>query len=244
MTIDWWTLGLQTINAVVLIWFLGRFFFKPVSAIITERREAAQAELDRAAQAVATAEAERQAVQSDREAFAAVRTSLLEDARAEAKVERERLMKLAEEEAQSLRSDAEVRLKRQRADAQAALLEDASDLAVGIAQRLVSRLPEAALVGPFVEGLAGAVGALPAGVQEAIGRDGPALVRAPRTLSDTERQRIQEALSAALGRPLNLRVEVAPDLIAGLELEAATASVRNHFAADLSRIKAELITHG
>ena len=34
MTIDWWTLGLQAVNVAVLIWLLGRFFWKPVAAMI------------------------------------------------------------------------------------------------------------------------------------------------------------------------------------------------------------------
>ncbi|MEY8880833.1 hypothetical protein [Donghicola sp. XS_ASV15] len=243
MTIDLWTLGLQTINALVLIWFLGRFFFKPVSAIIAERRAAAQAELDHAAQAAASAKAERQAAQSDRAAFASMRASLLEEARAEAKAERNKLLDLAQEEAQSLRHETEASLKRLRADAQAGLAGDASDLAVEIAQRLLARLPDVTLVGPFVEGLVAAVGALPTAVQEALGRDGPALLRVPRALTDAEHEAVQAAFSGALGRPVQMRVEVYPDLIAGLELEAETATVRNHFAADLSRIKAELAAH-
>ena len=28
MTIDWWTLGLQTINVAILVWLLKRFFWR------------------------------------------------------------------------------------------------------------------------------------------------------------------------------------------------------------------------
>ena len=38
MTIDWWTLGIQTVNVVILIWLLGRFFWRPVAAMIEQRR--------------------------------------------------------------------------------------------------------------------------------------------------------------------------------------------------------------
>jgi len=41
MHIDWWTLGLQTVNAVILIWFLARFLFRPVADAIAGRQEAA-----------------------------------------------------------------------------------------------------------------------------------------------------------------------------------------------------------
>ena len=41
MKIDWWTLGLQAVNVLILVWLLSRFLFKPVAAIIAERQQAA-----------------------------------------------------------------------------------------------------------------------------------------------------------------------------------------------------------
>ena len=41
MRIDWWTLALQTVNVLILIWILSRFLFRPIMAIIEERRAAA-----------------------------------------------------------------------------------------------------------------------------------------------------------------------------------------------------------
>jgi F-type H+-transporting ATPase subunit b len=31
VTIDWWTLGLQAVNVLILIWLLGYFFWRPVA---------------------------------------------------------------------------------------------------------------------------------------------------------------------------------------------------------------------
>ena len=41
MQIDWWTLGLQTVNALVLIWLLAHFLFRPVVDAIATRQKAA-----------------------------------------------------------------------------------------------------------------------------------------------------------------------------------------------------------
>ena len=38
MRFDWTTLLLQTVNLLVLVWLLQRFLFRPVMAIIAERR--------------------------------------------------------------------------------------------------------------------------------------------------------------------------------------------------------------
>ena len=49
MTIDWWTLGFQTVNVVILVWLLGRFFWRPVAGMIAQRRAAAEQTLAEAA---------------------------------------------------------------------------------------------------------------------------------------------------------------------------------------------------
>ncbi len=49
MRIDWSTLALQTINALVLIWLLARFLFRPVAGIIAERQKAARTPTRRSA---------------------------------------------------------------------------------------------------------------------------------------------------------------------------------------------------
>ena len=38
MTIDWWTLGIQTVNVVILVWLLGRFFWRPLAAMNRRRQ--------------------------------------------------------------------------------------------------------------------------------------------------------------------------------------------------------------
>ncbi len=42
MTIDWWTLGIQAVNVIILVWLLARFFWRPVAAMIEQRRATAQ----------------------------------------------------------------------------------------------------------------------------------------------------------------------------------------------------------
>ena len=38
MTINWWTLGIQTVNVAILVWLLGKFFWHPLTAMIEQRR--------------------------------------------------------------------------------------------------------------------------------------------------------------------------------------------------------------
>ncbi len=42
MKIDWWTLGIQTVNVAILVWLLKRFFWRPVATMIAQRRTTTQ----------------------------------------------------------------------------------------------------------------------------------------------------------------------------------------------------------
>jgi len=136
--------------------------------------------------------------------------------------------------------DARARLAAAHEDA-----DRASRLAVDIAARLLARVPAEARVSAFIDDLAAGVAALPEAAREGLAEgDGLLAIKAPRALTDAEAQALRDRLAAVLGRPVRLAVEVDPALIAGLELEAPHAVVRNTFRADLDRILKELTRHG
>src|SRR5476651_2521037 len=94
MTIDWWTLGIQTVNVVILVWLLGRFFWRPVAFMIEQRRATAEriladAEAKRIEATAALAEIER-----TRAGFAQEREAIL--AAAHEVAERARVARLEE----------------------------------------------------------------------------------------------------------------------------------------------------
>ena len=69
MQIDWWTLGLQAVNVLILIWCLTHFLFRPVAAMVARR----QAEIGRL---MTEAEAAKAASLSEHAAAAAETTRL------------------------------------------------------------------------------------------------------------------------------------------------------------------------
>lgn len=241
MTLDWWTLALQTVNVVVLVWLLGRFLFRPIAAIIAERQKAVQAGLDAAETARHEAEATQAKAQAEIDAMAQKRAEMVKQARAEAEAEKARLLEEARASAQKVRAEAEADWKHQRAAMEHALAGEAAALAVDIAARLFERLPDSARIEGFGDGLVTAVADLPEATRAGIGADGaPVHLRAARDLTAPERDAIAEGLGEVLGRRVDLVVDPDPDLIAGFELIAPHAVVRNDLRADLGQIKAEL----
>ncbi len=243
MQLDWWTLLLQTVNVLILLWILSRFLFRPVAKIIAERQAAAKAEFQRAKDEHAKAEAEREALRKQAEDAAAKRAEILTRAEEEAKAQREALLQAANAEAEAARDATRGELERMRAGQTQALSDAASALAIDISARLLERLPDEARITGFIRGLAAAVADLPETTREGVGSGGPVPLRAARALSAEETALVTTRLGEAVGHPVDLAISVDESLLAGLELDAPKAVVRNHLRADLDRIRQELCRH-
>ncbi|HLN07638.1 MAG TPA: ATPase [Xanthobacteraceae bacterium] len=241
MTIDWWTLGIQTVNVVILVWLLQRYFWRPVAAMIEQRRAAAQraladAEATRRQAAVALGE-----IEQTRAGFAAERETILAAAHAEA--ERTRSARLAEaaKEAASLEAAATAALEKERQAAVAAWAERSSRLAVDIAGRLAARLDGAAVRASFLEWLVQEIRTLPRAVRDAELASGAALEAISATpLDPADQERCRVLIGEALGAHPQIAFRTDPGLIAGLELRGPRLVVSNSWRADLTRILADL----
>jgi F-type H+-transporting ATPase subunit b len=244
MHIDWWTLALQTVNALVLVWLLARFLFKPVAKIVAERQQAAAAMIADAAKANADTLAQRQKAADEAARTAQQRGDVLSAASAEAANLKSSLEDAAHADAEHLRAAAQADIAQARQAAALADADRASRLALAIAAKLLERLPQQARIAGFIDGLATELAKLPQSTRAELGNDGSEVrLIAPRPLRADELAACRIELSRVLGRDLALQIMVDPAIIAGLELEARHAIVRNSFRADLARLQTELLVH-
>ncbi|SEC13362.1 ATP synthase F0 subcomplex B subunit [Burkholderia sp. WP9] len=242
MRIDWWTLALQTINALVLIWLLARFLFRPVAGIIAERQKAARALIADAEAAKLAAIQERDKAAHETQQLAAAHGEAMKTVAVEAAAQKQALLSAAQADADALRAAAKGEAAGARAEQDKLASERASRLAVDIAAKLLDRLPESVRVSGFIDGLAEGIAQLPETARAALWGDGavPTLA-APRVLSEREQQQCRTMLATCLKRDAPVNFEVDPHLIAGLELRSPHAVVRNSFGAELVRIKEALL---
>jgi F-type H+-transporting ATPase subunit b len=244
MHIDWWTLGLQTANVSILIWLLARFLFRPVARIVAERQQAAAALMSDAAAAKTAALGEQQKASAETARLVQERAGILAAAKTEADQLKASLDSAARADGERLRIAAQAEIAAARHDAAQADADRASVFALDIATRLLDRLPGHARIAGFADGLATELGKLPADTLAQLGLDGaPLKLIAPRALDPDELQTCHSVLTRALSREASLEVVVDPALIAGLELEAPHAIVRNSFRNDLTQLKARLLAH-
>lgn len=243
MTLSWWTLGLQTVNVVILIWLLGRFFWRPVAAMIEQRRATAQrivaeAEAKRSEATTALAEIER-----TRAGFARERETIMAEAHEAS--ERERTTRLAEAEKQvrALEDAMKTTIAREKQAVDKAWAERASRLAVDIAERLAARLDGPAVRAAFLDWLVKEIRALPTSARQAAAAEGVTLEATSATaLLPADQDRYREQIGAAFGVHPQIVFKADSALIAGLELQGPHFVVSNSWRADLTKILSGL-TH-
>ena len=102
MLIDWFTVGAQALNFLILVWLLKRFLYKPILDAIDAREKRIAAELADAAAKEAEAKKERDEFQHKNEEFDQQRAALLSKATDEANAERQRLLDEARRAADAL----------------------------------------------------------------------------------------------------------------------------------------------
>lgn len=243
MHIDWWTLALQTINALVLIWLLGRFLFRPVAKMVDERRLAAARIMEQADAARGEAVKARDDAVAQAADLAAQRGHALDAIHDEATTLRGTLEQDARADADRIRATASADVEATRRAQILAGERQACLLAIDIAGKLLDRLPAASRIDGFVEGLTAEIGRLPPATLSGLGAAGDSCrLLTPRALSNDEVLAIHDALKRVLGRDLPLDIVVEPALIAGLELDTPHAAVRNSWRADLDHLKTDLLS--
>lgn len=242
MKIDWWTLGLQAINVLVLLWVLQRFLFKPVQAMIARRQQATQQLMADAAAAKRHAEEERAALDAHRQELAAGREKVLQAARAEAQQARDALLLQAGQDVQQRRAVAAAVLQRERAEALGELRTKAVGLAGDMARHLLERIPPTTWSLRFVEGACDQLTSLGSAEQAMLREDAqrPVEVVSAEALDEPARATVRGALGRVFGREPSIAFHVDPTLIAGVELRLPHRVIRNHWAADLEHVREQL----
>src|SRR5664279_4341700 len=102
MLIDWFTVGAQTLNFLILVWLMRRYLYKPILHAIDTREKRIATELADADAKEAEARKERDEFQRKNEDLDHQRAELLRKATDDANTERQRLLSEARQAADAL----------------------------------------------------------------------------------------------------------------------------------------------
>jgi F-type H+-transporting ATPase subunit b len=230
MRFDLWTMALQTVNVLILIWLLQRFLFKPVLGLIARRRDEIEQSFEEAEEEMAKARGAEQRFEEQRQDLAKRSDEILQQSHAKARdAYNETIEKGRQEAAQFLEAERR-RIEDERRDALIELRDKAVELSIDLAGRLLGELDPATVSQAFLASIERHLRTMAADELSELRRQteqgGTLLVVSALALDDTERQRWKEALVGILGGKTRIRFETDDDLIAGAELHFPNAVLR------------------
>jgi len=211
MLIDWFTVGAQVLNFLVLAWLLKRFLYRPILDAIDAREKRIAAKLADADAKKAEALKERDDFGKKNAEFDRQRATLLAEARDQADAERRRILEDTRK--------AEARQLNQ------ALARCARDEVFAISRKALSELASTSLEERLGEIFTQRLRDIDPQSKAALGdvlrsAAKPALVRSAFDLPAAQRAAIQNALNETFSAEIRVQFETAPDLVSGIELVA------------------------
>jgi F-type H+-transporting ATPase subunit b len=225
MLIDWFTVGAQVLNFLILVWLLKRFLYKPILNAIDVREKRIAAEFADAGAKKSEAQKERDDFQNKNKAFDEQRGALLGEATDEAKAERERLLGEARKDADGLRAGQAAALRNDQTRLGTEITRMATVEVFGIARKTLADLATASLEERIGEVFTRRLHQMDGSAKEEMGKalntsSDPALVRSVFDMPTEQKAAIQNALNESFSAQIRLRFETAPDSICGIELTA------------------------
>jgi F-type H+-transporting ATPase subunit b len=249
MPIDWFTVAAQALNFLILVWLLKRFLYKPVLNALDAREERIANELADADATRAEARKQRNEFEHKNEMFDKQRDDLLNQAKIEANAERQRLLGEARRAAEDLRGKREDALRREHRILRDEINRRTQEEVFAIAGKALKDLAgmgvEERMGEVFVHQLRTLDGEAKESLAKALESSSePAVVRSAFELPPDQKAAIQQALNQTFPDDIQLRFEVSPAVISGVELAVNGRKVAWSIAdylASLDRSIAELL---
>ena len=225
MLIDWFTIGAQALNFLILVWLMKRFLYKPILHAIDAREQRIAKEIADADAKRAEAEKEHEKFQKKNEEFDRRRGAFLSQATEEAKAERGRLLDEARQAADALRAKRQDALKREQQSLNDEITRRTKEEVFAIARKTLADLAGTSLEERMSEVLTRRLRELDGDAKEGLANalktsSDPVLVRSAFELASEQRAAIQHALNETFSAEIRVRFETAPDVISGIELTA------------------------
>lgn len=250
MLIDWFTVGAQALNFLILAWLLKRFLYKPILDAIDAREDGIASKLAHAEAKEAAAQKERDEFERKNEAFDKQRAALLIQATTEANAERRRLLDEARQAAVTLLAKRQDALRSEQQRLSEEISRRTREEVFAIARKTLTDLANATLEDQMSAVFARRLRQLDEKEKAALlqvvkASSAPAVVRSAFALPSKQQTEIQQALNDLCSGEIELNFETAPDLISGIELSANGHKVAWSIADYLGSLEkriAELLT--
>ena len=225
MLIDWFTVGAQALNFVVLVWLLKRFLYKPILRAIDAREQKIAAELADAAAKQADAKKERDEFRRKNEEFDQQRAARLSTVEEEIGAERQRLLDEARHAADALSTKRQEALTAEAQRLNRAIALRTHQEVFAIARKVLTDLAATSLEERMGDVFTRRLREMEGDAKDDLGRalktaSGPGVVRSAFEMPAVQRASVQNALNETFSADVRVRFETAPEIVSGIELTA------------------------
>jgi F-type H+-transporting ATPase subunit b len=226
MLIDWFTVGAQAVNFLVLVWLLKRFLYQPVLSAIDARENRIAGDLAAAAAQKTEVQKSREELAAQVKAFDEDRETRLAKATLDAAAAGAELLRKAREAADALTAARHAALQSEAAKLSRDLARLAAAESMSIARAALKDLAGAELQGRMVSMFAQRVRQMDPRTKESMA----ASLKLPGSepsassafeLSDPDKATIQTALNETFSADIRLHFRTSSAAIAGIELDIA-----------------------
>lgn len=225
MLIDWFTVGAQVLNFLILVWLLKRFLYHPILDAIDVREKRIAAEVADADNRKAEATKERDEFAGRNKALAQQRDAQLAKATDEANAEKKRLLDDARRAAEQADKTRLAALCAQADQLSQALGRRIQQEVFAITRKVLTDLAstslEACITDVFTRHLAALDASTKKGLVAALaGSSDAAVLRTAFDLPAEQQAAIRKALDDCAGTQVRVRFETTPAFVSGIELTA------------------------
>ena len=245
LSLDLATIIFQVINFVVLAVILNRFLFQPIlrrAAERVEERGRIVRELAEERQAVAALRADLEQKQARLDEEKDKRVARMHE---EAESDRQELLKGARAEAEQMLVEAQADAHRVRQQAMDEFHEELVDAILDISATITGRNAPPAVHDALVQGLSDRIREMGRAemdrveaVRRSLGdREALAHISSARELSGEQEAQLARTLTALADRHVNIELNIAPELVAGLRVRLGDTVIDNSLAGQLEELR-------
>lgn len=224
MLIDWFTVGAQIVNFLILVGLLKYFLYGRILRAMDQREERIANRLTEAQQREQEAEEQRRQYQARQEELEQQQDDILAQAREKAESQRKKLMDEARQEVEEVKSRWYEALEREKNNFLQDLRQRAGQQVYHITRQALEDLATADLEQQIVEAFCRRLQDLPQEKRQeltSVLRQGSeATITSAFALPSESRVQIENILQGFVQNGLDLHYQTSPEVISGIELKA------------------------
>ncbi len=223
MKIDWFTVIAQVINFLILVWLLKKFLYKPILNAIEEREKKVDGQLSDAALKMDEANEKLNQYQQKNEEFDQNKKQMMDEAVAQTKEEKQKLLEQARNDAQTLRMQLENAVREKEVSLEKEIAQKTQKEVFNISRKTLKDLAgtelEEQVVKTFISKLNEPDGTVKQQILPIFNSGKTAItIKSAFELSEKQKEDIKSTINNMSQKEVSFRFEISPQIISGIEL--------------------------